>query len=76
MSQDDSGQPSAERQVKAMLAALAFGSLLAGAAIYVFRQSLGIPDDTARMVALVFVLVAVVDGLMIIFWDRIFKRSS
>ena len=55
MSQDDSRQPAAERQVKAMLAALAFGSLLAGAAIYLLRETLGIPDDTARMVALVFV---------------------
>jgi hypothetical protein len=75
MSQDDSDRPAAEQQVKTMLAALAFGSLLAGAAIYLLRETLGIPDDTARMVALVFVLVAVVDGLMIIFWNRIFKRS-
>jgi hypothetical protein len=42
----------------------------------VFRQSLGIPDDTAQMVSMVFVLVAVVDGLVLYFWDRIFKRSS
>jgi hypothetical protein len=76
MSQDDSGRPTAEQQVKTMLAALAFGSLAAAAAIYVFRRWLGIPDDTAQMVSLVFVLVAAIDGLMVYFWDRIFKRSS
>ena len=74
MSQDDSRQPAAEQQVKTILAALALGSLAAAAAIYGFRQSLGIPDDTAQMVSLVLVLVAVVDGLTIYFWDRFFKR--
>jgi hypothetical protein len=69
-------QPTPEQQVKSAFAALAFGSLAAAAAIYVFRQSLGIPDDTAQMVSMVFVLVAVVDGLVLYFWDRIFKRSS
>lgn len=74
MSQDDSRQPAAEQQVKTILAALAFGSLLAAAAIYQLRGTLGIPDDTAQMVSLVLMLVAVVDGLTIYFWDRFFKR--
>jgi FtsH-binding integral membrane protein len=73
--QDKGGQPTTEQQVKQMFAALACGALLAGAAVYLLREVFGIPDDTARMVALVFVLVAVVDGLVVIFWDRFFKRS-
>ena len=40
------------------------------------RETLGIPDDTARTVALVLALVALVDGLVIYFWDWIFKRSG
>ena len=73
---EDGGQSTPEQQVKQMFAALACGALLAAAAIYLLRETLGIPDDTARMVALVFAAVAVVDGLVIYFWDRIFKRSG
>ena len=62
--QDSGGQPTTEQQLRQMLAALAVGSLLAAAAIYLLREMFGIPDDTARMVALVFALVAVVDGLV------------
>ena len=76
MSQDRGGRPSNERQVKQMFAALAIGSILAAAAVYLLRETLGIPDDTARTVALVFALVALVDGLVIYFWDWIFKRSG
>ena len=76
MSQDSGSRPTAEQQVKQMFAALACGALLAAAAVYLLRETLGIPDDTARMVAVVFALVAVADGLVLYFWDRIFKRST
>ena len=76
MSQDDRGRPTAEQQIKQMFAALAIGSLLAAAAIYVLRVSLGIPDATAQLVSTVFVVLAVVDALVIYLWDRIFKRSK
>jgi phosphate/sulfate permease len=65
-----------EQQVKSMFAALAVGSLLAAVAIYLLRGWLGIPDDTARLVSTAFVGLAVVDGLVIYLWDRIFKRSK
>jgi hypothetical protein len=67
---------SSEQQVKSAFAALAVGSLLAAVAIYLLRGTLSIPDDTARLVATVFVVLAVVDGLVIYFWDRIFKRPG
>jgi hypothetical protein len=76
MSQDNKGQPAPDQQVRSMFAALAFGSLAAAAAVYVFRQYLGIPDDTAQLVSLVFGLVAIADGLLVYFWDRIFKRPG
>ncbi len=76
MNQESGGQPTAEQQVKQTFAALAVGSLLAAVAVYLLRETLGIPDETARLVSLAFALLAVVDGLVIYFWDRIFKRSG
>ena len=76
MTQESGNRPIAEQQVKQTFAALAIGSLLAAVAVYLLRETLGIPDETARLVSLAFALLAVVDGLVIYFWDRIFKRSK
>jgi hypothetical protein len=62
--------------VKAMFAALALGSVLAGLVVYVLRERLGIPDDTAQMIATVFIVVATADIALLIFWDRLFKRGD
>jgi hypothetical protein len=65
-----------EQRVKAAFAALATGSLIAAALLYVLRGVLGIPDDTARLISTVLVLAAVADVLVLHFWDRIFKRPG
>ena len=76
MNEQNSGETQTrEQQVKAAFAALAVGSMLAAAAVYLLRGALGIPDDTARTISTAFVVAAVVDGLILYFWDRIFKRS-
>jgi len=62
--------------VKAMFAALALGSVLAGLIVYVFRESLGIPDDTAQTIAIVFIAVAIADIALLLFWDTLFKRRD
>ena len=62
--------------VKAMFAALALGSVLAGLIVYVFRESLGIPDDTAQTIAIVFIAVAIADIALLLFWDSLFKRRD
>ena len=62
--------------VKAMFAALALGSVIAGLVVYMMRERLGIPDDTAQMIASVFILVATADIALLIFWDRLFKRRD
>jgi hypothetical protein len=68
--------PASEQLVKTMFAALAVGSILAAAAVYLLRGAFGIADDTARNVATAFVLAAMADGLVLYFWDRLFKRPK
>jgi hypothetical protein len=40
------------------------------------QEQLGIPRDTARLISLVFVLAAIADGAILVFWDRLFKRRE
>ncbi len=62
--------------VRAVFAALAFGSLLAGLVIHLLRDQLGIPTDTARMIVLVFLAVGVADALLVYFWESIVGRRE
>ena len=72
---DKSARPG-EPRIKEIIAALAVGSILAGCAVYLMQEQLGIPKDTARLISLVFVLAGVVDGVVLFFWDLIFKRRK
>jgi hypothetical protein len=72
---DAAGKPS-ELRIKEIIAALAVGSILAGCAVYLMQEQLGIPRDTARLISLVFVLAAIADGAILVFWDRLFKRRE
>ena len=60
--------------VRALFAALALGSVLAGFAIYLLQEQLGIPPETARYVTTVFVALGVIDALILYCWDRYSKR--
>ena len=62
--------------VKAMFAALALGSVLAGLVVYALRDRLGIPDDTAQMIATLFIVVPTADLASLIFWDKLFQRRE
>ena len=64
------------RLVKAVFAALALGSLLIGLAFYLLQAQLGIAEDTARTLALVFILVGVADTAVLFLWDRLFGRGT
>ena len=61
--------------VRSAFAAMALGSILAGLAVYLLQARLGIPEDTARLVSTVFLLVGVADLVLVYFWDRIFTRQ-
>lgn len=60
--------------VKALFAALALGSVLAGFMVYLLQEQLGIPPDTARFVTTVFVVLGVIDALILYLWDRFSRR--
>lgn len=60
------------------LAKLAFGvmallSLLAGAVIFYFADQLGFDEQTARIVALTFLIAGFADYLILHFWDKLIK---
>ena len=70
----DRPQPHDPNTVKALFAALALGSVLAGFVVYLLQGQLGIPSDTARYITTVFVVLGVVDALILYVWDRYTKR--
>jgi len=63
-----------ERAARAVFAAMALACVLAGLAIHLLQERLGIPPDTARLVSSTFLLVGIADTLVLTFWDRIFKH--
>jgi len=70
----DRPQPQDPNTVKALFAALALGSVLAGFAVYLLQGQLGIPSETARYITTVFVVLGVVDAVVLYLWDRYTKR--
>ncbi len=62
--------------VRAVFAALAFGSLTTGLIIHLLQEQLGIPADTAQMIVIVFIVVGIADALLVYFWDSIFGRRD
>jgi hypothetical protein len=70
----DGPQKQDPNTVKALFAALALGSVLAGFMIYLLQEQLGIPSDTARFVTTVFVVLGVADALVLYVWDRYSKK--
>jgi hypothetical protein len=65
-----------ERLAKAVFAALAFASVLAGLGIYLLQARLGIDGDTARLISTAFLVVGIGDTLLLCFWERLFKRGG
>jgi hypothetical protein len=63
-----------EHLAKAVFAALALASVLAGFGIYLLHVRLGIDEDTARLIATAFLAVGIGDTLLLYLWDRLFKR--
>lgn len=64
------------RLAKAVFANLALLSVLAGAALYLLRARIGIAEDTARLVATAFIIVGIADTIVLLAWDRIFRRPK
>ena len=55
---------------------MALLSIVAGIVLWNFAAALGLDDDTARLIATVFILVGIGDYLILHFWDRLFKDRT
>jgi hypothetical protein len=63
-----------DRLARIVFAVLAFSMVVAGIALHMVQDALGIPADTARQVSGMFLLAGIADTLVLLFWKRIFKR--
>ncbi len=64
------------RIVRVAFGAMALFSVVAGFAIWQFADAIGIEEDTAQLIATVFIIAAVGDALVLHFWDRLFKDKQ
>jgi hypothetical protein len=76
--QDDNGRRTAaqRRIVRLAFGGMALLSIVAGIVLWNFAAALGLDDDTARLIATVFILVGIGDYLILHFWDRLFKDRT
>ena len=70
---------SEQRQVRNSMVKVVFGimalvCLAAGLIVYLFAERLGFSEDTARIVAIAFLVAGAVDYLVLKLWDRIMAR--
>ena len=65
-----------QRIIRLAFGAMALFAVFAGLAIWMFADALGMDEDTAQLIATVFVIAGVGDALVLHFWDRLFKEKS
>jgi TRAP-type C4-dicarboxylate transport system permease small subunit len=65
-----------ERLAKVAFAAMALVSVLVGLGLYLLQARLGISEETARILATVFLVLGIADTAVLFLWDRIFKRGG
>ena len=70
---------SEQRQVRNSMVKVVFGimalvCLAAGLIVYLFAERLGFSEDTARIVAIAFLVAGAGDYLVLKLWDRIMAR--
>lgn len=75
---DDSRDHAANQSRIARLAfgAMALFAVLAGLVLWQFSGALGLDEDTARLIAGVFIIAGIGDVLVVYFWDRLFKSKG
>lgn len=63
-----------QRLIKVAFGAMALVCLLVGLSLYVFADRFGLDADTARYVAIAFLVAGVGDYIVLKFWDRLARR--
>lgn len=64
------------RIVRLAFGAMALFSVLAGLGIWMYAGAIGIEEDTAQLIATVFVIAGIGDALVLHYWDRLFKDKT
>ena len=62
------------RRGKLIFGIMALIMILLGLVVYLFSSALEIAPDTAKLIAVAFLIAGVVDYLVLHFWDRIYKK--
>jgi uncharacterized membrane protein len=77
MHDDNRGQSGAHRRViRFAFGAMALVSVLIGLGVWQFADAIGIEDDTARLIAIAFLVAGIGDVLVLHFWDRLFANRN
>ena len=71
MTQKNAQGPERDRVIKIAFGFMAITCLLAGFILYVFAQDLGFDQETARLVAIAFLVAGALDYIVLRFWDRL-----
>lgn len=74
MSRSDNTHNDRSRIAKIAFGIMAIVCLSAGLILYLFAADLGMDPDTARLVAIAFLIAGFADYLVLRFWDRLMKK--
>lgn len=74
MKQHDENRIAQHKLTKTLLAVMALGTLGIGFMLYIFAGDLGFSGASAELIALVFLAVGAMDLVLLLLWDRIFRR--
>lgn len=72
--QSNENRNSGNRIAKIAFGIMAIVCLSAGLILYLFAADLGMDPDTARFVAIAFLVAGFADYLVLRFWDRLMKK--
>jgi len=62
------------RTGKLIFGILALVMIILGLGVYIFSSTLGIDPQTAKLIAVAFLIAGVMDYLVLHFWDRIYPN--
>jgi len=74
MTRTNPQQPERDRLIKIAFGLMAIVCLVTGLVLYIFAEELGFDSETARFVAIAFLVAGAGDYAVLRFWDRLRKN--
>lgn len=74
MAHDSTQRRNNDKLIKIAFGLMAMVCLLTGLALYLFAEQLGFDEETARYVAIAFLVAGAGDYIVLRFWDRLRKN--